>query len=736
MSLDRVINVSSARGESYADILRRTGLFGVLPTDDDETAVAKLNNAAVLAASTAEAAAGPTYASTVAGLAATVSGESFAVDNGDGTVSVYLNNAGSALLQRTLATTAALAGANGAGLIGLAQGGTVQKAIPWITPQMLGAAGDGVADDTAELKATFDLAIPLGAVVVLHGRYLISGPVQGYTTRASGEMHIVCLGDVSINVSPSATGFSDILYFHTTAGNNVSITGGNLSIDGANKAGRGITARHDGAKGGVVKINSRLKITNILETDATATRENQALSVYGRYETVVMDQPYVKNVSRTNPAGSTKAIGVSAIDGVCKIDQPYVENVLCVSSAGVDADGIAVFGYASGTANNARNGTCVINEPTFINCQGRSLKGQISDIAIYRPRVKRTGAVVAIANGADFDFQLCGDALLHEPVYEYYEEGGVSPFSVAGSSFSSVVFQQTLDNREMSGRSIGGTIYTQVQWPRYMALIPSATAKRSVCEVNGLKIIPVGAFASSAVARGIVEVDMGVVASKTEKTKIIVRNVEGPFTNIRAIAYTGYTAGSLASKFSWEVTGCSSTLAGTLNRPCDSLSGTTIGEVESFLVRDNYRFRDLLSAASTVFSFAKLVPGCKFTVDVAAAGAVVNPPAWGSIGYAAVEVLQQWFAESDVTAKVYVETADKQSMRFFTRNGGAAWASEGITSDSAANIASASSQVNTRNKLAGLMVRDTTNNRVMVASGSSATSPWYVADGSASVTPA
>lgn len=65
--------------------------------------------AAALSAATAEAAAGPTYASIAAGLAATTDGEAFAVDNGDGTVTVYLNVAGSEDEQRTLATTDALA---------------------------------------------------------------------------------------------------------------------------------------------------------------------------------------------------------------------------------------------------------------------------------------------------------------------------------------------------------------------------------------------------------------------------------------------------------------------------------------------------------------------------------------------------------------------------------------------------------------------------------------------------
>lgn len=62
--------------------------------------------AAEVSAAVAEAAAGPNYANTTAGLAATTSGQGFAVDNGDGTITVYLNSAGSAVAQRTLGTTA------------------------------------------------------------------------------------------------------------------------------------------------------------------------------------------------------------------------------------------------------------------------------------------------------------------------------------------------------------------------------------------------------------------------------------------------------------------------------------------------------------------------------------------------------------------------------------------------------------------------------------------------------
>lgn len=53
----------------------------------------------------------------------------------------------------------------------------------------------------------------------------------------------------------------------------------------------------------------------------------------------------------------------------------------------------------------------------------------------------------------------------------------------------------------------------------------------------------------------------------------------------------------------------------------------------------------------------------------------------------------------------------------------------------AAQLSSISSTINTINKVAGREVRDTTNNRKMMAAGSSPTSLWWVIDGSSSITP-
>lgn len=59
-----------------------------------------------------------------------------------------------------------------------------------------------------------------------------------------------------------------------------------------------------------------------------------------------------------------------------------------------------------------------------------------------------------------------------------------------------------------------------------------------------------------------------------------------------------------------------------------------------------------------------------------------------------------------------------------------------LPSYAATAIADVSDAVNTSDKAIGKSIWDTTNNRVMVASGTAAASAWYVSDGSASVTPA
>lgn len=58
-----------------------------------------------------------------------------------------------------------------------------------------------------------------------------------------------------------------------------------------------------------------------------------------------------------------------------------------------------------------------------------------------------------------------------------------------------------------------------------------------------------------------------------------------------------------------------------------------------------------------------------------------------------------------------------------------------LQSVAASAIAAVGNAINTTNKVVGKVVYDTTNNRLMVASGATAVAAWFVVDGSTSVTP-
>ncbi len=499
-----------------------------------------------------------------------------------------------------------------------------------------GAVGDGVTDDTVSLKAAFDYAVPLAKTVLFpSGTYKITGPIQPYATRTSGSIHIFADGLVQIVVDASSTAFTDVLYLETTNFNSCSITGGIFEINGNNKAGRGITFRHNDASGGDVNITAEVKIKNIKENDASATRENQAISVYGDYGKINIENIYIENIQRTNAAGATKGLAVSQFGGYCSIENVFVKDVLLPSVTDADADGIAVFGKSGASTYNKRGGVAYVSNCVFEDCQGRALKSQISEITVMRPRVKRR-AYVGMANSVDFDFQTGGHALLVEPLYEYFENGGVSPL---GSSHSCVAFQQLTDDTENVAKSIGGTIVTQVQIPRYALGVYVSTAKESYLEVSNLTVMPVDGFTSAAFDRAIIEFDGGDIESKTEKSEFVARNIRGPL-GVSPIAYIGYSSGSVASKLSLTVTDCFNTHS-TVRQVFDNLSGSEIAELETFTIFNNRECASIMNSGFT-FDFSDLAPGNQFVVDIATINAT-NAPSWGSSGYAMIETLSTAF---------------------------------------------------------------------------------------------
>lgn len=145
---DVVVTTDSGEVPSLAKVIAEIGYNADAA---EEAAAAALSAGAASAsaisasasAASAEAVSGPTYASTAAGLAATTNGQSFAVNPGTGVVTIYLNSAGSAVAQRTLATTAYLAASTGAAQIGAVDGasGTLWTTVAGFISRLLSSAG-------------------------------------------------------------------------------------------------------------------------------------------------------------------------------------------------------------------------------------------------------------------------------------------------------------------------------------------------------------------------------------------------------------------------------------------------------------------------------------------------------------------------------------------------------------------------------------------------------------------
>lgn len=626
---------------------------------------------AAISASTAEAASGPTYLSTAAGLAATTSGHAFAVNVGGGLVSIYLNNAGSAVLQRTLATTDYLQSPSGSVAVGWKQDGsgavdaTVDaklKRAP-LSPAEFKLVID--ADDTNSLKKCFDYALANRKAVRLSGDYVVSGPIATVATVAAGSVDIEVVGNCSITVNADAIAFEHLLFIQTTEVNSFSISGGSLTIDLNNKCANGPYIRHlAAARGGVCNITAPVTVKNAKNNNAASIAENAGIQIFGNYETIYLKSPRVEGVERTNASGFCKGISISYFSGAVTIDNPHVERVLTFG-AGQDADGISAFAKGWATSQVRTEGTVVINGGTFIDCQGRSFKAQCRNVTLIRPVVKRK-MVVAIAAACEFDFQ-AGNGLVIEPDIEYLANGGTSPL---GSSHSIASFQHLITDSPSAGRMIGGVLRTNVAVPRAALHVTGAASESGTTIVDGLRIVPIGAFATAAISRAIVEFDASKIEACAKKTRIEVNNVQGPI-GAYGIGYTGFGGSSLTGKFSWSVTNLRNTLGpSSTARPCVPLQGAAIGAFEKFMVRNNEGYRDLFTGLT--FSMAALEVGCRFTADIASC-TVTNAPGWGSSGYALVECKSGYFNVGDRGILVTKGNATAANTVFWTQDGGTTW---------------------------------------------------------------
>jgi len=551
-----------------------------------------------------------------------------------------------------------------------------------------GAVGDGVADDTAAIQAALNYAIPLNLPVILSGTYKVTSALQTTTTRASGDLHLICNGDVSINVDAASTAFVYLIFLQTTASNNVSITGGSLNINCNNKAAYGFYLKHLAtSNSGTVNIDCPVTIKNCYQSN---NNQNAAgISINGNfpggaagtggYLNVTINDATIIGVSRLN-VGVCRGIEVAYCGGQLIIRRPYIENVLCTVGDQKDADGIAVFGAIQpiiNTTQDTRIGYCTIEDGVFIDCQGRSVKSQFTNTTISNPSVFRK-SIVTISSGHDFDFQMGGGKLLNAK-FEYRLNGATSPL---GASFAPVSFQNRMQDKQLQSSCVNSLIVSDVSFTTFAVLIYSTTALSSSVKIDGLVIIPSASIATAVITNAIANISTAEnIATMPGTATIVVCNVRGP-CDAHGVGYSGYTGGTIAAKLVVEVTNYHNTLAaGSFSHAFASLSGTQITSLNSLTVYQNHNIRNVVfsyTGPTTAFDFQNLTVGSIFGVDIASVVSVSNAPPWetGSGAWAVVEVLASvngGFGTKIIRVTAFAGTGNLRSKTFISEDNAGTW---------------------------------------------------------------
>ena len=562
---------------------------------------------------------------------------------------------------------------------------------PMVTPEGFGAVGDGVADDTLALRAAFDYAVPLKRTVLLRGSYRVTGYIQQRVQRPSGELHIICDGNVSITVDPASASFDYLLACQIGGPTNMSITGASLKIDCSLKAAEAIFLyNNDTVTGGTVNLECPITILNCRQNRTTGVNLNASgITCVGLWETVNISNAAVIQVER---AGDGVCRGITAgvgDNGHCSIRNPYIKNVLHGPLPfDKDADGIGVAGYVV-PGNNAsgtyRSGTFIIDGGTFIDCQSRSIKVQASNCTVIAPRILHKDVLVQVS-AVDIDFQH-GNGTLIAPSFEYRLNGGVSP--LAGSSYRAVAAWQPLsdagsafvcrDTKIVSDHAMPFAVFNLFPGINFSGMAP---AQSGSFLIDGVQFCGAGGFAGDINPRSIVEIPniTDYVLSMAGTVDVTVRNVTGNFTGA-PVAYTGYSGGAdaaIAAKLRVEVTGVRS-MVGTAKPPFRWNAQTRIPKLDKFLFRDNANIETHFTSTANFlseFDFATLEVGNVFTMNIPSC-TVANAPPWTSVDHnALVEVIA--LGQNTVTKVIRVTTWDdnatsKRFKTFITEDNAANW---------------------------------------------------------------
>lgn len=268
-------------------------------------------------------------------------------------------------------------------------------------PEMYGATGDGVTDDTAAVQAAMNSGLP----VFLKSVYSVTA-----TITYSGSL---IFGNGCIKAGAALD--------YMLVCNAASVIVSGIELDGNNQAGLLLTASHEGTAG------VRAIITGVYShnTNNTNFPRIACRGVAARlYDKIVISNCRVENIHRTNTLpGTISSVGIyGESSGSITITDNWISTVDC-SSETTDCDGIYT------TSRNTTDSTTAVITNNFIkDSTGRFIKTQVKNAIV----TGNTGRLVDSESNLfikSVDFQW-GGGICSRNIFDYADKASRSSFFI------------------------------------------------------------------------------------------------------------------------------------------------------------------------------------------------------------------------------------------------------------------------------------------------------------------
>lgn len=391
-----------------------------------------------------------------------------------------------------------------------------------LRPEMFGCA-DSAAQTTAMLRAAFDAAISSGQPIELTGRYLVNGPLTANQTRPRAALDLRLNGDVTIEVAPDSPPIEYFIIAASAAGDNHSITGGSLTIRCNRRVQRAVSlASNSGGtiRRGRVSVLAPVRIHDVhapLGSNGVA----YAMTIVGPYSEVWVEGLEVNGVTRhplLSGSGDCKGLLIAQALGPVTVSRPTIRNVL---NALQDADG--VFVKAPLTNGSPVGPLARIIDGLFEDCQGRSIKTQVSHTEVIRPTFRRR-SVVSIRESCDIDTQY-GSLDVTAWRAEYRTRNGISPL---GRSHRPFFIQTLYADTPRSSRIGAGELVTEVSMRNLVYVnVGPASPDQSIL-IEDTRIRPSRSIAGGVFRDGLLGYAASGVAASRSRFDVDMRGVSGP----------------------------------------------------------------------------------------------------------------------------------------------------------------------------------------------------------------